>query len=54
MITETTIKSLSNRLGNKNYVANAPAKIIQQTRDQLEEAKSVLKQIEADLARFTS
>ncbi|MDQ5886438.1 MAG: valyl-tRNA synthetase [Patescibacteria group bacterium] len=52
--TETSIKGLDKRLQNKSYVANAPTKIIQQTRDQLEQAESTRKQIKEELSRFSS
>lgn len=52
--TEVSIKSLSGRLQNKSYVENAPSKIIQQTKDQLQEAKTTQAQIKEDLNRFTS
>ena len=51
---EATINNLSTRLQNKNYVANAPAKIINQSREQLDSAQATLAQIKEDLLRFTS
>lgn len=51
---EATIKNLEARLGNKSYVANAPEKVVNQTRDQLNEAKSRLENIEAEATRFAA
>ena len=47
------IKQLEGRLDNKNYVDNAPAAIVQQTKDQLETAKSQLAALEAEQKRFS-
>jgi valyl-tRNA synthetase len=46
------ITQLEQRLGNKSYVANAPANIVDQTRQQLAEAKEHLASIEAERKRF--
>ena len=51
---DASIRSLDSRLQNKSYVANAPDKIIQQTRDQLELAQSTKDQIKEDLHRLTN
>jgi valyl-tRNA synthetase len=46
-VTRGNIKQLEGRLANKGYVEGAPATVVQQTRDQLEEQKT----IEARLVR---
>lgn len=43
---------LAGRLDNKGYVASAPVKIVQQTRDQLADAQARVKQLEAELSRL--
>lgn len=49
---EQSIKQLKGRLSNKSYVDQAPAKIVQQTKDQLAEAEAKLTGVAADLERF--
>lgn len=44
---------LKQRLANKGYVASAPEHIVQQTRDQLTEAKQSIVRLEEELASFT-
>jgi valyl-tRNA synthetase len=46
------IKRLEIRLGNKQYVSNAPEALVAQTREQLEDAKARLKTIKAEAASF--
>jgi valyl-tRNA synthetase len=46
------IKRLETRLGNKQYVSNAPEALVAQTREQLEDAKARLKTIKAEAASF--
>jgi valyl-tRNA synthetase len=41
-------------LANKSYVENAPEAIVEQTRQQLADAKELLKSIEVEQKRFTS
>jgi valyl-tRNA synthetase len=48
------IEQLNGRLGNKSYVENAPKLIVQQTRDQLEEAEAGLERLRTEQARFSS
>lgn len=50
--TEALIKNLEARLANKNYVAKAPEQIVNQTREQLAEAKERLEKIVAEQKRF--
>jgi valyl-tRNA synthetase len=47
------IEQLKKRLSNKAYVANAPAAIIDQTREQLTEAERLLESITEQAKRFT-
>ncbi len=47
-----TIKQLEGRLSNKSYVANAPKKIVEQTKEQLEENKALLEKLESEIKRF--
>jgi valyl-tRNA synthetase len=47
-----SIKNLQNRLENKSYIEKAPAGIVQQTREQLEEEQSTVKTLEDELANF--
>ncbi|MDB5163838.1 MAG: valS [Candidatus Saccharibacteria bacterium] len=49
---QASIKQLESRLKNKNYVAQAPAHIVDQTKAQLTEAKTSLEKIKAELTRF--
>ena len=51
---EAVIKQLEGRLDNKSYVENAPREIVEQTRQQLAEAKEMLISIEAEQKRFTN
>lgn len=51
---KAVIDRLRQRLGNKSYVDNAPAEIVAQTRQQLEEAEAVLLGIEREYDRFNS
>jgi len=53
--TETTlVKNLEARLANKPYVDHAPKAVVQQTREQLEEAKVHLATIASERQRFTN
>lgn len=49
-----TIKQLEGRLANKSYVKNAPKKIVEQTKDQLDENKALLDKVETEIRRFKS
>jgi valyl-tRNA synthetase len=51
---EQGIKVLKSRLSNENYVANAPAKIVDETKNQLAEAEQILKSIRTEIERFKS
>lgn len=46
------IKNLEARLANKNYVANAPKAVVEQTREQLEESKTQLLTIKEEQKRY--
>jgi valyl-tRNA synthetase len=48
------VARLTQRLSNKNYVGNAPAAVVAQTREQLAEANARLQTIEAEYKRFSS
>ena len=48
------VKQLEGRLANKAYVANAPAAVVDQTKDQLAKARDLLASIVAELERFSS
>ena len=48
------VARLTDRLANKSYVDNAPAKVVDQTRAQLEEAESRLEAIKQEIQRFVS
>jgi valyl-tRNA synthetase len=50
---EKVVQQLEGRLNNKSYVDNAPAAVVQQTREQLEEAKQQLEAISAEQKRFS-
>lgn len=50
--TQENAERLQQRLNNKGYMASAPEKIVQQTRDQLDDAQAQVKQLQAELARF--
>lgn len=50
--TEEQGERLQQRLANKGYVASAPEKIVQQTRDQLKELENKAAQLQAELKRF--
>jgi len=48
----TQIERLEGRLSNKKYVHDAPKQVVEQTRTQLEEAQSLLANIEREVERF--
>lgn len=50
---EQTVANLRKRLSNKSYVANAPKKIVNETKAQLEDAETQLKTMETELKRFS-
>jgi valyl-tRNA synthetase len=50
---ERVIKQLEGRLGNKSYVDNAPKAVVQQTKDQLAEAKELLAKVQTEHDRFS-
>lgn len=50
----TVIKQLEGRLSNKNYVKNAPSKIVDQTKQQLSDAKELIATIETEKKRFSN
>ncbi|CAN5716485.1 valine--tRNA ligase [soil metagenome] len=47
-----TIENLEKRLANKNYVAQAPKKLVKESRKQLEDAKTKRQALERELERF--
>jgi valyl-tRNA synthetase len=49
---EKTISQLEGRLKNKSYVDNAPKAVVEQTRSQLEGAKTRLESIKQEVTRF--
>ncbi|HLZ15143.1 MAG TPA: hypothetical protein VKQ34_04100, partial [Candidatus Saccharimonadales bacterium] len=49
---QAQIKNLEARLKNTNYVQNAPAAVVAQTRAQLEDTQARLKTISAEMKRF--
>ncbi|HSX30418.1 MAG TPA: valine--tRNA ligase [Candidatus Saccharimonadales bacterium] len=49
---EKAIAQLQGRLDNKGYVANAPKKVVDETRDQLAEAKAALERLHTEHTRF--
>lgn len=51
---ERFIKQLEQRLANKEYVKNAPKVIVEQTQQQLEEAKAQLAKVTEEHQRFAS
>lgn len=51
---ENTITQLNGRLSNDSYVKNAPKAIVEQTRDQLENAKEQLQKLSEERSRFSS
>lgn len=48
------IEQLENRLGNRGYIAKAPAKLVEESRQQLEEAKARLEKVREEYRRFSS
>jgi valyl-tRNA synthetase len=49
---ESNIAQLRSRLSNKNYVKNAPTKVVDQTKQQLESAQELLATLQAEEQRF--
>jgi valyl-tRNA synthetase len=49
---QKVITQLEGRLSNDSYVKNAPAAVVDQTRDQLSEAKTQLEKLQAEHTRF--
>ncbi len=49
---QASIKQLEGRLSNKSYVKNAPKKIVDQTKLQLEETKALLEKVDSEIKRF--
>lgn len=50
----SVVKKLEDRLANKFYVKNAPAEIVNQTKSELESAKSLFETLQKNLRRFSS
>lgn len=46
---EQGIKILQKRLANKDYTANAPAKLVEQTKEQIADQKQLLEQLQAEI-----
>lgn len=53
LITKQSIERLRSRLKNKSYTQNAPQKIVDQTKEQLEAEESLLKTITDELERYS-
>jgi valyl-tRNA synthetase len=51
---ETSIGQLKARLSNTSYVENAPKRIVDQTKQQLEEAETLLDNIDQEYNRFSN
>ena len=49
-----TIENLEKRLGNKNYTAQAPNKLVQESKQQLEDTKAKKDALDKELERFGS
>jgi valyl-tRNA synthetase len=49
---EKVIKHLEDRLANKSYVDNAPKKVVDQTKHQLQEARELLETLSKEYERF--
>lgn len=49
-----TIERLEGRLGNKAYVKNAPKELVEETREQLEQAAALAAKLQEEYARFAS
>lgn len=52
LLAKQSIANLEGRLSNKGYVKNAPASIVEQTKNQLKEQKELLKKIEEEIRRY--
>lgn len=50
---EQLIKNLEGRLANKSYIKNAPKHLVDETKDQLKEAREALEKIRAEHKRFS-
>jgi valyl-tRNA synthetase len=48
------IKQLESRLGNENYVTNAPEAVVEQTRQQLKAAQELATSLTAEIQRFSA
>ena len=46
------IKQLEGRLANENYTKNAPKEVVEESRQQLEEARGLLESIQEEIKRF--
>jgi valyl-tRNA synthetase len=51
---EAVIKRLEERLANKSYVDHAPKKVVDETRQQLKDAKELLESISKEYERFSA
>lgn len=49
---QATVKQLEGRLANRAYVKNAPKQIVDQTKEQLRDAKDLLDKVETEIKRF--
>ena len=47
-----SVKNLKARLSNKSYVDNAPRKLVDETKAQLEAAEATIEALEAEITRF--
>lgn len=51
---QATVTNLEKRLANPDYTANAPAEVVEQSKQQLQEAEAVLATIEQEYQRFAA
>jgi valyl-tRNA synthetase len=47
------VKRLEDRLANKQYIANAPKKVVAETKQQLEQEKEILGKLQSETKRFS-
>jgi valyl-tRNA synthetase len=52
LLAEQSIANLEGRLNNKSYVKNAPAHVVEQTKNQLKEQQELLKKLEEEIKRL--
>jgi valyl-tRNA synthetase len=52
--THAAIKTLQGRLSNENYIAKAPAALVEESKQQLAEKETLVKRLESELEVITS